>query len=72
MTNQPSTTDARLKKMAESDSADLKKNMSLPRLAQLRVARFFIRKMCPSSECEDASYLEQAAREWEACGRDTI
>jgi len=50
--------------MTESDSADLKKNMSLPRLAQLRVARFFIRKMCPSSECEDASYLEQAAREF--------
>jgi hypothetical protein len=42
---------ARLGKMADSNAAALKRNMPIARLAQLRVARFFIRKMRPFSEC---------------------
>jgi hypothetical protein len=54
---------ARLGKMADSNAAALKRNMPIARLAQLRVARFFIRKMRPFSECEDPSLtLVQIAR----------
>jgi hypothetical protein len=63
--------DARLGKIADSDAAALRNNMSLPRLAQLRVARF-LKKMRPFSECEDPTFRKQATCEWEACGRDTM
>ena len=46
--------------------------VTMARLAHLRVARYFIRKMCPFSQCEDASYHEQAPSDWVACCRDTI
>ena len=46
---------ARLGKIADSDAAALRNNMSLPRLAQLRVARF-LKKMCPFSDCENPTF----------------
>ena len=63
---------ARLGKMTDSNAATLKRNMPIARLAQLRVARFFIRKIRPFSECEDPSYRDQAGPAWEACSRDTM
>ncbi len=63
---------ARLGKIADRDATTHKNDMSISRLAHLRVARFFIKKMRPFSECEDPTFREQDAREWEACGRDTM
>ena len=44
----------------------------MDRLTQLRVVRFFIRKMSPFSECEDGRYREQDVTDWVACYRDTM
>ncbi len=63
---------ARLGKMSDSNATDLKRNMTITRLAQLCVTRFFIRKMSPFSECEDLSYREEAGPAWKACSRDTM
>jgi hypothetical protein len=58
--------------LAERNTAALNRNMTMARLAQLRVALYFIRKMCPFSHCEDASYREEAVSDWVACFRDTM
>ncbi len=44
----------------ERNTTDLSGNMIIVLLVHLRVARYFIRKMCPFSQCEDTSYHEQA------------
>jgi hypothetical protein len=49
----------RLDRIMDSNTESLQRQMPLTRLALLRVTRFVIRKMCPFSECEDASYHDQ-------------
>ena len=63
---------ARLDKMEEVNEAVAKKNMTVHRLAQLRVARFFIKKMVAFSVCEDRAYHEQTSPEWKTSNRDTM
>ncbi len=58
---------ARLVTLAEKNATAARRHMSIARLAHLRVARFFIKTMCPFSHCEDASYREQASPDWVAC-----
>ena len=63
---------ARQGTLAEKNATASSRNMTRARLAQLRAARFFIKKMRPFSQCEDVSYREQAAPDWVACCRDTM
>ena len=58
--------------MDEVNEAVVKKNMITHRLAQFRVARFFIKKMVTFPVFEDREYHEQTSLEWKACSRDTI
>ena len=54
-------TETRLGKIAQANAAAARRNMSADRLAQVRVARFFIKNMLAFSVCEDAAYREQAS-----------
>jgi hypothetical protein len=63
---------SRLGKLQQANAVAAAKNMPVARLAQLRVARFFIRNMMPFSVCEDQAYREQASTDWKACSRDTM
>jgi hypothetical protein len=63
---------ARQGTLTERNAAALSRNMTITHLDQLRVERYFIRKMCPSSQCEDASYHEEDVSDWVACCRDTM
>jgi hypothetical protein len=63
---------ARQVTLSQRNVSALSRNMTMTRLAQLRVAPYFIRKMCPFSQCEDTSYREQTVSDWVACCRDTI
>jgi hypothetical protein len=45
--------------------------MSVVHLAQLRVARFFIRNMITFSVCEHDTYHEQESSDWKSCSRET-
>ena len=61
-----------LGKIAQANAAVAKRNMPADRLAQVRVVRFFIKKMLAFSVCEDAAYREQASVDWKAFKRDTM
>jgi hypothetical protein len=63
---------ARLGTLVEKNATAARRHMSIARLAQLRVARYFIKTMRPFSHCEDASYREQASPDWVSCARDTM
>jgi len=63
---------ARVSTLAERNATAASRHMSTARLAQLRVARYFIKAMRPFSDCEEASYREQASPDWVACKRDTM
>ena len=63
---------ARMGRIAQATAAAAKRNMPADRLAHVRVARFFIKKMLAFSVCEDAAYREQASVDWKACKRDTM
>jgi hypothetical protein len=58
---------ARQGTLTERNDSVLNRNMTMTRLAHLRMARYFTRKMCPFSQSEDASYREQVASDWVAC-----
>jgi hypothetical protein len=62
---------ARQDTLTQRNVSALSRNMTMTHLAQLRVARYFIRKMCPFSQCEDTSYREQTVSDWVSCCRDT-
>jgi hypothetical protein len=63
---------ARLGTLVEKNATTSRRHMSISGLAHLRVARYFIKNMCPFSHCEDVSYREQASPDWVACARDTM
>ena len=62
----------RVGKMEEANAAADVKKMPVYRLVQLRVARFFIKKMMPFTVCEDRTYPEQESLDWKTCSRDTM
>ena len=63
---------ARLGTLADENATPVRRHMSITRLTQLRVARYFIKTMSPFSHCEDTSYREEASPDWVACVRDTM
>jgi len=62
---------ARLSTLVDKNATAAIRNMSIDRLSQLCVARYFIKTIRPFSQCEEASFREQASSDWVACNRDT-